>query len=78
MTAGLWFRVILSELCAIRPNEISWFIGRVRELSHGGLLGMDTKPPAGVSTDLADDGANLRRHARPRRDRRGLRLRAAP
>ena len=50
MTAGLWFRVILRELCAIQPNEISWYIGRVQELSHGGLLGMDTKPPAGVST----------------------------
>lgn len=50
MTAGLWLRVILRELCAIRPNEISWYIGRVQELSHGGLLGMDTKPPAGVST----------------------------
>jgi 4,5-dihydroxyphthalate decarboxylase len=49
MTAGLWFRVILRELCAIQPNEISWYIGRVQELSHGGLLGMDTKPPAGVS-----------------------------
>ena len=43
MTAGLWFRVILRELCAIRPNEISWYIGRVQDLSHGGLLGMDTQ-----------------------------------
>jgi len=50
MTAGLWFRVILKELCAIQPNEISWYIGRVQDLSHGGLLGMDTRPPAGVST----------------------------
>jgi 4,5-dihydroxyphthalate decarboxylase len=50
MTAGLWFRIILKELCAVQPNEISWYIGRVQELSHGGLLGMDTKPPAGVST----------------------------
>ena len=50
MTAGLWFRIILNELCAVQPNEISWYIGRVQELSHGGLLGMDTKPPAGVST----------------------------
>jgi 4,5-dihydroxyphthalate decarboxylase len=50
MTAGLWFRVILRELCAIQPNEISWYIGRVQNLSHGGLLGMDSKPPAGVST----------------------------
>ncbi|MGZ8496615.1 MAG: hypothetical protein ACXWWP_12005 [Candidatus Binatia bacterium] len=50
MTAGLWFRVILKELCNIQPNEISWYIGRVQELSHGGLLGMDSRPPAGVST----------------------------
>ncbi|MGZ8436384.1 MAG: hypothetical protein ACXW6T_19310 [Candidatus Binatia bacterium] len=50
MTAGLWFRVILKELCNIQPNEISWYIGRVQEFSHGGLLGMDSRPPAGVST----------------------------
>ncbi len=50
MTAGLWFRVILKELCAIQPKEISWYIGRVQDLSHGGLLGMAAKPPAGVST----------------------------
>ena len=50
MTAGLWFRVILKELCNIQPNDISWYIGRVQELSHGGLLGMDSRPPAGVST----------------------------
>ena len=50
MTAGLWFRIILRELCGIRPNEISWFIGRVQDLSHGGLLGMAAKPPPGIST----------------------------
>lgn len=50
MTAGLWFRVILRELCAIEPKDISWYIGRVQDLSHGGLLGMDTRPPANVST----------------------------
>ena len=49
MTAGLWLRIFLRELCGIQPNEISWYIGRVQDLSHGGLLGMDTKPPAGVS-----------------------------
>ena len=50
MTAGLWFRVILRELCNIQPKDISWYIGRVQDLSHGGLLGMDTRPPDGVST----------------------------
>ena len=46
MTAGLWFRVILRELCGIQPKDISWYIGRVQDLSHGGLLGMDSRPPA--------------------------------
>ena len=50
MTAGLWFRVILRELWDVQPKDISWYIGRVQDLSHGGLLGMDSRPPAGVST----------------------------
>ena len=49
MTAALWMRVILRELYGVRPNEISWFVGRTPELSHGGLLGLDRSPPAGVS-----------------------------
>jgi 4,5-dihydroxyphthalate decarboxylase len=49
MTAALWFRMFLHELYGICPNEISWYIGRTRDLSHGGLLGTDTAPPAGVS-----------------------------
>jgi 4,5-dihydroxyphthalate decarboxylase len=49
MTAALWFRMFLKELHGIRPDEISWYIGRTRDLSHGGLLGTDTAPPAGVS-----------------------------
>ncbi len=48
MTAALWFRIFLRELCGIQPSEISWFIGRIPELSHGGALGVDIKP-AGVS-----------------------------
>jgi 4,5-dihydroxyphthalate decarboxylase len=48
MTAALWLRVFLSELYEIRPAEVSWFIGRIPELSHGGMLGTDTRPPAGV------------------------------
>src|SRR6266496_2043385 len=48
MTAALWMRVFLRELHNIQPDEISWFIGRIPELSHGGVLGVDTRPPAGV------------------------------
>jgi 4,5-dihydroxyphthalate decarboxylase len=49
MTAALWMRVFLRELHNIQPHEISWFIGRIPELSHGGMLGVDTRPPAGVN-----------------------------
>jgi 4,5-dihydroxyphthalate decarboxylase len=49
MTAALWFRVFLRELHSIEPREVSWFIGRTKDLSHGGLLHIDTKPPPGVS-----------------------------
>jgi 4,5-dihydroxyphthalate decarboxylase len=49
MTAALWFRVVLRELYEIEPQEISWFVGRTPNLSHGGMLGVDAKPPAGVS-----------------------------
>ena len=48
MTAALWLRIFLRELHNIQPNEISWFIGRTPELSHGGMLGVDTEPPGGV------------------------------
>jgi 4,5-dihydroxyphthalate decarboxylase len=49
MTAALWMRIILRELHGIPPDEISWYIGRTRDLSHGGLLGTAAEPPAGVS-----------------------------
>jgi 4,5-dihydroxyphthalate decarboxylase len=49
MTAALWFRTFLRELYNIQAQEISWFVGRTKDLSHGGELGMDNKPPPGVS-----------------------------
>jgi 4,5-dihydroxyphthalate decarboxylase len=49
MTAALWMRIFLRELHDIQPHEISWFIGRIPELSHGGMLGVDTRPPSGVN-----------------------------
>ena len=48
MTAALWFRVFLRELYGIAPSEVSWFIGRTKDLSHGGLLNLDAQPPADV------------------------------
>lgn len=49
MTAALWMRVFLRELHDIQPREVSWYIGRTPDLSHGGLLGVNTAPPAGVT-----------------------------
>ena len=49
MTAALWMRIFLRELFLIEPREISWFIGRVPELSHGGMLNIDSTPPPGIS-----------------------------
>jgi 4,5-dihydroxyphthalate decarboxylase len=49
MTAALWFRVFLRALHGIEPREVSWFIGRTKDLSHGGLLNLDAQPPADVS-----------------------------
>ena len=49
MTAALWCRTFLRELYNIQPSEISWFLGRTKDLSHGGELGMDSRPPPAVS-----------------------------
>lgn len=49
MTAALWFRIFLRELHGIEPREISWFIGRTQDLSHGGVLNVQSRPPAGVA-----------------------------
>ena len=49
MTAALWFRAFLRELHGIEPHEVSWFIGRTQDLSHGGVLDVVAKPPPGVS-----------------------------
>lgn len=49
MTAALWMRVFLRELYDIQRGDISWYVGRTADLSHGGLLGVNTAPPPGVT-----------------------------
>lgn len=49
MTAALWMRAVLKDLYGIEPGDISWYNGRVLELSHSGSLGLDKNPPPGVS-----------------------------
>jgi 4,5-dihydroxyphthalate decarboxylase len=49
MTAALWMRIFFAELYGVQPSDLVWYIGRNNELSHGGALGLDKRPPAGVS-----------------------------
>jgi len=49
MTAALWFRVTLKDLCGIEAKDNVWFNGRTKELSHGGALGLDKAGPVGVT-----------------------------
>lgn len=49
MTAALWMRILLKELYGVKPTDIFWHVGRLKELSHGGLLGLDRNPPPGIS-----------------------------
>jgi 4,5-dihydroxyphthalate decarboxylase len=49
MTAALWFRITLKDLCGIEARDNVWFNGRTKELSHGGALGLDKAEPVGVA-----------------------------
>ena len=45
MTAGSVVSSYSARALRYSAKGISWYIGRVQDLSHGGLLGMDTTPP---------------------------------
>lgn len=49
MTAALWFRITLKDLYGIEASDNEWFNGRTKELSHGGILGLDKQPPVGIT-----------------------------
>lgn len=55
MTAALWIRVVLKELYGIQPNEIIWYNGRIKQMSHGVLLGLDRDPPPDVTLNWLDE-----------------------
>ena len=48
MTAALWFRSFLKELHGIKPGDVSWYVGRAKQFSHGAILGFDKNPATGV------------------------------
>lgn len=49
MTAALWMRAVLKELYGIEAKDNIWYNGRIKELSHGGALGLDKDPPPGIT-----------------------------
>lgn len=49
MTAALWMRAMLKDLYDIDPEDITWYNGRTRKLSHGIVTGLDVNPPPGVA-----------------------------
>ena len=59
MTAALWMRAILEELYDVEPGEITWYLGRTKQLSHGGILGFDRDPYPGVSVHWLTEDQTL-------------------
>ena len=59
VTASLWFRAVLKELYGIEPQDIIWYNGRTREMSHGGSLGLDEDPPPGITINWLTQGQSL-------------------
>jgi 4,5-dihydroxyphthalate decarboxylase len=57
MTGAVWLRVMLDQLYGIKPQDISWFVGRPRELCHDLVLGVPESLAPGISaTWLLEDG----------------------
>jgi 4,5-dihydroxyphthalate decarboxylase len=61
MTAALWIRVVLKELYGIQPNDITWYNGRTKEVSHGAMLGLYKDPPPGITLNWLDDSQTFDR-----------------
>jgi 4,5-dihydroxyphthalate decarboxylase len=57
MTGAVWFRAMLAQLYGIKPQEITWFVGRPRELCHDLVLGVaETLAPEISATWLLEAG----------------------
>lgn len=48
MTAALWMRAMIQDLYGVRPQEMTWYVGRGEGQSHGLALGVDKDPPKDV------------------------------
>jgi len=59
MTAALWMRIFLRDFYGIEPSEITWYIGRTKDLSHGVLLELHKYPIPGLSFNWLNDEQTL-------------------
>ena len=59
MDAVLWMSLLLKDFHNIEPKELTWYIGRSKELSHGVSLGLDRDPPSGVDLKWVGGGDTL-------------------
>jgi 4,5-dihydroxyphthalate decarboxylase len=53
MTAGLWMRAMVEDLYGVRPQDVTWYVGRAPEQSHGVAIGLDQEPPKDVTINWA-------------------------
>lgn len=56
-TSALWSRGILQHEFGVQPQDITWFMERNPDKSHGGSTGF--KPPPGVSLNQIPESTNI-------------------
>ena len=52
MTAGLWMRAMVQDLYDVRPQDVTWYVGRRADQSHGVAMGLDQDPRVALIADL--------------------------
>jgi 4,5-dihydroxyphthalate decarboxylase len=61
MTGAVWFRAMLDAMYGIKPQDITWFVGRPEELSHDLALGVRDTLPSDISATWLFDSSALAR-----------------
>ncbi|MGE0626786.1 MAG: ABC transporter substrate-binding protein [Hyphomicrobiaceae bacterium] len=56
-TAAIWSRGVLQHEFGVKPSDITWYMERTPEVSHGGATGF--KPPAGVTLNRIPTSTNI-------------------
>ena len=56
MTAALWLKIVMKDLCGIEAKDNVWYNGRTKELSRDDALGLDKDPPPGVERQWLEEG----------------------